>query len=126
MVLALEAGETLVKRDASTHHPVGEGESVQRNAVDGPTGGTGLASRVERVNGVCCGSSCGFFHVGAAGCLWLWLRNTSATGCGAGVAFRWSGWVRLAYCCIGVRFDVHPILPLLCDSVNRLLCSCPL
>ena len=74
--------------------------------------------------GVCCGSGCGFFHVGAAECSRLRLRHTSATGCGAGVAFRWSGWVSLAHCGVGVRFDVHAILPLLCDSFNRLLCSC--
>ena len=55
----------------------------------------------------------------------LVATHTSGTGCGAGVAFRWSGWVSLAYCGIGVRLDVHPILPLLCDSFNRLLCSCP-
>ena len=108
------------------HHPVGEGESTQRNAVDGPTGGTGVASAMGLVNGVRCGSGCGVFHVRAAGCSRLWSRHTSATGCGAGVAFRWSGWVSLAYCGNGVRFDVHPVLALLCDSFNKLLCSFPL
>ena len=49
------SGGTMVKRDASIQNPVGQGESMQRNAVDGSTGGACVASPVERFNGVCCG-----------------------------------------------------------------------
>ena len=56
VVLALEVEGTLVKRDASTDHPVVERpSSTQRNAVDGLIGATGVVSPVERVNGVCRG-----------------------------------------------------------------------
>ena len=48
VVLALEVEGTLVKRDACIQNPVGEGESMQRNAVDGPTGGTGGVSSGAR------------------------------------------------------------------------------
>ena len=55
VVLALEVGRTLVKRRKHSKPSWREGESMQRNAVDGSTGGTCVASPVERVNGVCCG-----------------------------------------------------------------------
>ena len=88
------SGRTLVRRDASIHHPVGEGWSTQWNAADALTGGIGVASRVGLDNGVCCG--CGFYHVGVAGCSRLRWRHTSAARCGAEVAFRWSVWMSRA------------------------------
>ena len=46
------------------HHPVGEGQSTQRNAIDAPSGGTGVASPVGFDFGVCCSAGRGFHHVG--------------------------------------------------------------